>query len=99
MLSGFVDWPDEFVARYREAGYWRGERLGEMLRARAQAAPTRLAVVDGARRWTYRDLDERADRMASGLRRLGVAQEQRVLVQLPNIAEFLTLCFALFRIG
>ncbi|KYF56826.1 2,3-dihydroxybenzoate-AMP ligase [Sorangium cellulosum] len=99
MLSGCVDWPDEFVARYREAGYWRGECLGEMLRARARAAPTRLAVVDGARRWTYQELDERADRMAAGLRRLGIAKEQRVLVQLPNIAEFLPLCFALFRIG
>ncbi len=82
-----------------EAGYWRGERLGEMLRTRARATPARVAVVDGARRWTYQELDERADRMAAGLRRLGIAQEQRVLVQLPNIAEFLPLCCALFRIG
>jgi len=99
MLSGCVDWPADFVARYREAGYWRGETLGEMLRARARVTPAQLAVVDGARRWTYRELDERVDRMAAGLRRLGIAQEQRVLIQLPNIAEFLTLCFALFRIG
>ncbi|WP_437526302.1 (2,3-dihydroxybenzoyl)adenylate synthase [Sorangium sp. So ce726] len=99
MLSGCVDWPAEFVDRYRGAGYWRGERLGEMLRTRARATPARVAVVDGARRWTYQELDERADRLAAGLRRLGIAEEQRVLVQLPNIAEFLPLCFALFRIG
>ncbi|PJJ05990.1 2,3-dihydroxybenzoate-AMP ligase [Streptomyces sp. 2333.5] len=98
-LDGFVGWPKEFADRYRERGYWRGRTLGALLRERAAATPDAVAVVDGARRWTYRELDERADRLASGLCELGLAPGDRVLVQLPNCAEFLQLAFALFRIG
>ncbi|MGN9841240.1 (2,3-dihydroxybenzoyl)adenylate synthase [Nonomuraea sp. H19] len=99
MLDGCIGWPDDLAARYRERGYWRGTTLGSLLREQAAARPKRLAVVDGARRWTYRELDEHSDRLAAGLRRLGVARYDRVLVQLPNIGEFLPLCFALFRLG
>ncbi|WP_394832578.1 AMP-binding protein [Pendulispora rubella] len=99
MLEGFVNWPAEFAATYRELGYWRGETLGAMLRARAERTPERCAVVDGDRAWTYRELEQRSARWAAGLRQLGIAHGQRVLVQLPNTAEFLSLCFGLFRIG
>ncbi|GAB2783268.1 (2,3-dihydroxybenzoyl)adenylate synthase [Streptomyces daliensis] len=104
-------WPDEFVARYRAAGWWRGETFGGMLRERAAAHPERPALVDPspaagagtgeARRrvWTYGELDERADRMAAGLLARGVGKGDRVVVQLPNIAEFFEVVFALFRIG
>jgi len=99
MLSGFTAWPDECVQKYRELGYWRGETFGGMLRERAQRHGERVAVVDGDRRWTYRELDERADRLAAGLHALGIRAEDRVVVQLPNIAEFFAVIFALFRVG
>lgn len=99
MLNGCVAWPDAFSARYRERGYWRGQPLGELLRTQAQRIPEHTAAVDGPRRWTYRDLDERSDRLAAGLVKLGLQAGQRVLVQLPNIGEFLPLFFALQRIG
>ncbi|MFJ7243052.1 (2,3-dihydroxybenzoyl)adenylate synthase [Kitasatospora sp. NPDC098652] len=99
MLDGFTGWPEEFEARYRERGYRRGRTLGSLLRDRALERPTHTAVVDGDRRWTYRELDDRADRLAAGLRRLGTAPRDRVLVHLPNTAEFLALSFALFRLG
>ncbi|MEV7026820.1 AMP-binding protein, partial [Kitasatospora sp. NPDC093558] len=53
----------------------------------------------GGRRWSYRELDERADRLAAGLHALGIAPRDRVVVHLPNVAEFLALSFALFRLG
>ncbi|MFE3198083.1 (2,3-dihydroxybenzoyl)adenylate synthase [Embleya sp. NPDC059237] len=92
-------WPAEFAERYRAAGWWRGETFGGVLRDRTAAHPHRVAVVDGERHWTYRDLDERADRVAAGLLALGVARGDRVVVQLPNVAEFFAVIFALFRIG
>ncbi|MGC3000513.1 (2,3-dihydroxybenzoyl)adenylate synthase [Streptomyces sp. G35A] len=95
-------WPAEFAARYRAAGYWRGETFGQMLRTRAEQHPGRIAVVDPAgtgRRWSYAELDDRADRMAAGLRAAGIGRGDRVVVQLPNIAEFFEVVFALFRIG
>lgn len=95
-------WPAEFAARYRAAGYWRGETFGGMLRERAAEHPDRLALVDPAperRTWTYRELDERADRLAAGFLAHGIGKGDRVVVQLPNVGEFVEVVFALFRIG
>ncbi|WP_097235459.1 (2,3-dihydroxybenzoyl)adenylate synthase [Streptomyces sp. 1331.2] len=107
VTDGFTPYPAEFAERYRAAGYWRGETFGRMLRERAAAHGERIAVVDpgghsvaaGERRWTYAELDRRADRMAAGLRARGIRAGDRVVVQLPNAAEFFEVVFALFRIG
>ncbi|WP_225842375.1 (2,3-dihydroxybenzoyl)adenylate synthase [Streptomyces albus] len=95
-------WPEEFAARYRAAGYWRGQTFGQMLRERAAAHPDRTALVDPAplrRTWTYRELDERADRLAAGFAAHGIGKGDRVVLQLPNVGEFVEVVFALFRIG
>jgi 2,3-dihydroxybenzoate-AMP ligase len=95
-------WPPALAARYRAAGHWRGESLGDILRARAAAHPTDLALVDPAperRTWTYAQLDARADTLAAGLTGLGIRKGDRVVVQLPNTGEFIETVFALFRIG
>ncbi|WP_286185264.1 (2,3-dihydroxybenzoyl)adenylate synthase [Streptomyces sp. XY431] len=107
VLAGFAPYPAEFAARYRADGHWRGETFGSMLRERAAAHPDRIAIVDPAggtgddptRRWTYAELDLRADRMAAGLRARGIRRGDRVVVQLPNVAEFFELVFGLFRVG
>ncbi|TDD77933.1 (2,3-dihydroxybenzoyl)adenylate synthase [Actinomadura rubrisoli] len=99
MLEHCVPWPAEAAARYRAAGYWRGETFGALLTRLAAAHGDRVAVVDGARSWTYAELSARASRLAAGLRDLGIAPRDRVIVQLPNAAEFLETAFALFRLG
>lgn len=95
-------YPAEFAERYRAKGYWRGETFGQMLRDRAEKHPDRIAIVDPAgegRRWTYAELDLRADRLAAGLLARGIGKGDRVVLQLPNVAEFFEVVFALFRIG
>ncbi|MDT0268535.1 AMP-binding protein [Streptomyces sp. DSM 44915] len=89
----------ELAAHYRAAGHWRGEPLGRLLREAAVAHPDRVALVDGERRWSYARLDGRVDRMAAGLAALGVTAGDRVVVQLPNVAAFFEVLFALFRLG
>ena len=59
------EWPEAFARRYREAGYWRGETFPGFLRQRAAEHPDAVAIVDGARHWTYRHLWERAERHAA----------------------------------
>jgi 2,3-dihydroxybenzoate-AMP ligase len=98
-LDGWAPWPPELAELYRRLGYWRGETLGEVLRERAARYEGRTALVGDGRRVTYRELDQRADRLAAGLHLLGVQRGDRVVVQLPNIAEFFEVCFALFRLG
>ncbi|MFJ9691150.1 (2,3-dihydroxybenzoyl)adenylate synthase [Kitasatospora sp. NPDC101183] len=107
VLDGFTPYPAEFAERYRAAGHWRGETFGRMLRERAAAHGERTAIVDPGghtasreeRRWSYTELDLRADRMAAGLLARGIGRGDRVVVQLPNVAEFFEVVFALFRIG
>lgn len=100
MLDGFVAWPEQFAERYRREGYWRGETLGGLLRQWAARHRQRVAVVDGqGTALTYAELDAAADRLASGLRALGIGRDDRVVVHLPNVVEFPVLAFALFRLG
>ncbi|WP_327654813.1 (2,3-dihydroxybenzoyl)adenylate synthase [Streptomyces sp. NBC_00483] len=95
-------WPAEYAERYRAAGYWRGETFGGVLRERADSHPDRVALVDPApsrRTWTYRQLDDCVDRLAAGFVARGIRKGDRVVVQLPNVGEFVEVVFALFRIG
>ncbi|MGW0210791.1 AMP-binding protein [Streptomyces sp. NPDC003233] len=48
----------------------------------------RTALVHGATRLTYFQLDRRVSRMAAGLRLRGVEPGKRVAVQPPNTREF-----------
>ncbi|MET0851619.1 MAG: AMP-binding protein, partial [Candidatus Rokuibacteriota bacterium] len=49
----------------------------------------KVAVVHGARRYTYRDLAARVNRLASSLRRAGLAKGDRVAFLCPNIPAML----------
>ncbi|HEX5742160.1 MAG TPA: AMP-binding protein [Pilimelia sp.] len=98
-LAGFTGWPPEFADRYRAAGYWRDELLGDLAAAGAARWPDRTALVDGDRRWTYTELAAGAAAVAAGLRRLGLGDGDRLLVHLPNVAEFVLLLLGAARIG
>jgi 2,3-dihydroxybenzoate-AMP ligase len=98
-MDGFSEFPPETAARYRRAGYWRGETLGNLLWEWARRDGERTALVTGDRRWSYGALDDRAERLAAGLVDLGIKGGDRVVVQLPNTAAFVTTTVALFRLG
>lgn len=90
-------WPDDFVARYRAAGHWRGETFPGFLRERAMRFANCMAVVGGDTRWTYAQLWAEAERIAAGLLAQGLVPGDRVVVQLGNIPEFIAVVCALFR--
>ena len=48
---------------------------------------------------TYRELDQRASRLAGGLRSVGVEPTDRVLLRFPNRPEFVVAWFALQKLG
>jgi mycobactin salicyl-AMP ligase len=100
-LEGFVPFPPGRAARYRTAGYWTGRTVDSLLSDAAQRWPTRVGVIDAGSppRLTFAQLDERADRAAAGLAKLGIAAGDRVLLQLPNGCEFAVALFALLRAG
>ncbi|MGW5384868.1 (2,3-dihydroxybenzoyl)adenylate synthase [Nocardia sp. NPDC003963] len=98
-LPGFTPWPPDRIDQFRAEKLWTGETFGALLTARAAASPEAIAVVDAANRWTYAELDQRSRSLATGFARLGIRPRDRVLVQLPNRAEFVEVIFALFQLG
>ncbi|WP_028477024.1 (2,3-dihydroxybenzoyl)adenylate synthase [Nocardia sp. CNY236] len=95
----YTAWPADLATRYRESGVWAGTTFGRMLTECAAVHSDRLAVLDVTGAWTYRRLDVDAHRLAAGLAALGIGRGDRVVVQLPNVGEFVVVCFALFRLG
>ena len=92
-------WPEDLVQRYREAGYWRGETFPAWLRDRSQRFADRTAIVDHEQRWTYAELQQRAEAVASGLLALGLRPGDRVVMQVGNVPEFYSVAFGLFMAG
>jgi 3-oxocholest-4-en-26-oate---CoA ligase len=64
----------------------------------ADAVPAAVAMVQGARRLTWAELDERAARLASALAKRGVRQGSRVAIDLYNCIEYLETVYAAFKL-
>ena len=95
----FIPWPQELKERYIAGGYWQDITLGDILRNTAARYPEREAFVDAGTRVTYAQLEQRANRLASGFLEMGIRKGDRVIVQLPNCIEFIYVFFALTKIG
>jgi acyl-CoA synthetase (AMP-forming)/AMP-acid ligase II len=89
----------ESVARFRERGWWRDGSLAALLDDRAAATPTRTFVSDGVLDLDYGTVREHARGLGAALLRRGVTRGDRVVVQLPNWAEFVVSYMAIARIG
>src|ERR1700722_19104394 len=99
MLEGVVPFPPEFAQRYRERGYWIDKSLAEEFKDVFHQYAGRVAVIDRDRTFTYADVDRLTDNLALNLLQVGLNPLDRVVVQLPNVAEFIILYFALQKIG
>jgi len=65
----------------------------------AYVFPDKPAVVHGARRYSYRQFQERANRLASALRRSGMQKQDRVAFLCPNIPAMLEAHFGVPAAG
>ncbi len=61
----------------------------DFLRRTAYVLPDKVAVVHGERRYTYRQFEERVNRLASQLRATGMQKHDRVAFLCPNIPPML----------
>lgn len=73
--------------------------LGALLAARAARAPDREALVCGGRRFTYRGLDEAANRIANGLAARGLGPGDRVAMHMSNSAELVLSMLGAAKLG
>jgi len=99
MLNGFVPFPDDFIQRYRERGYWQDRSLCDEFNTVYERFADRVALVDGDRAYTYADIDRITTNLALNLLEMGLKPLDRVVPTLPNVHEFVLLYFALQKIG
>ncbi|MBO0855057.1 MAG: AMP-binding protein [Nocardia sp.] len=97
--DGFVPFPAEVAESYRAAGYWTGKTLADLLRDTAVRYPDRPALITGDGVCDYAELDAEVDRWACGFSTLGMTPGDRVVLHLPNVAEFVPVLFGLLRAG
>jgi len=98
-LEGVVPFPPAFAARYRERGYWLDRSLRDEFAGVFARFADRVALLDGERTFTYADVDRQSTNLALNLLDLGLRPLDRIVVALPNVAEFVILYFALQKIG
>ncbi|HEX9258583.1 MAG TPA: AMP-binding protein [Acidimicrobiales bacterium] len=73
------------------------ENWATLWEALAAAQPDHTAVVLGERRIRWRELDERAARLATGLAGMGVTHDTKVAQLLFNCPEYLETVYAAFK--
>jgi len=73
-------------------------QLADLFEAVVDADPGREVLVVGERRLTYRDLDERANRLAHVLQAHGIGPGDKVGLQLANGSEYLEGMLAAFKL-
>ncbi|HET8642176.1 MAG TPA: amino acid adenylation domain-containing protein, partial [Pseudonocardiaceae bacterium] len=88
-------------AEGRQNGTWPPEcpALHDLVAAQARRTPDAVAVRQGSRSWTYRELDDRARRLATRLRSAGVEPGDSVAVCLNPSPELLLGLLAVLYAG
>ena len=76
-----------------------GRSVAQILEAVAAGSPDRTFLVFGERRFTYRQVDQRATALAAALHELGVGKGDRIALDLPNWPEFIISMFAVAKLG
>ena len=73
--------------------------VNDFLRRAARLYTDKLAVVDGERRFTYGELQERANRLSHWLLSIGIRKGDRVCILSPNSHFFLESFYGTSQIG
>ena len=73
--------------------------LSVIVRESARSHPQHPAIIHADGVLAYAELDDRSDRVASGLARLGIQPGDAVAVQLPNVVEFVEVLYGVLKAG
>ena len=86
--------------QYLEKGYWSDKTLNDCWNATVEKYPDREYIVDDRGfRYTYRQLDEAASKLAAYLREQGIGPKDTISYQIPIWSEFAIITIACFKVG
>ncbi len=81
-----------FPERFNMATYFLDARVEEGL-------GDQIAVYCGAKRYTYKEVQQMSNEVGNALLRFGIEMEDRVLIVLPDSIEFVATWFGIAKIG
>ncbi|MFE9018026.1 amino acid adenylation domain-containing protein [Streptomyces sp. NPDC007808] len=87
---------DELAGPHRELP---DQRFHELFEQRVRAHPDAVAAVRGDRRWTYRELNARANRLGRALLARGLGREEVVAVVTERSLDWAAAVLAVFKSG
>ncbi len=93
----FNRWPQVLEDEYRGQGFWLDLPLSNILQRHRDNQGT--AVICEERHFSYAELNRLSNNLAAQFVRRGLGVGDTALVQLPNIAEFYIVFFALLKAG
>ena len=99
MLEGFVPFPEDFVKRYQEKGYWIEKTLGEEFDEFVSQYADRVALAFKGEHISYQEMGKKVNRLALHFIDIGLRPYDRMILQLPNELEFVYCYFAAVKIG
>lgn len=73
--------------------------LGDLVREQAETQGNRTFLIFEGQEYSFREIDRASNRVAHGLRRLGVGKGDKVALALPNSPAFVHLVFGLAKLG
>ncbi|ABK06929.1 MULTISPECIES: (2,3-dihydroxybenzoyl)adenylate synthase [Burkholderia cepacia complex] len=99
VFDGVTPFPADYAARYRAKGYWQDKPMRQVFGEWCQAHAPKIALRDATRSVTFAELDAASTNLALNLLDVGILPGDKLVVQLPNVIEFVYLHFALQKIG
>ncbi|HDJ2894986.1 TPA: AMP-binding protein [Staphylococcus aureus] len=85
---------EHILTYYESQGYLNNETLFGTLYEQVKKNPNNIAVIDKEHRLSYQELFDKVKDCAALLAELGLESGQRIILQLPNSAEFMIVLFA-----
>ena len=82
-----------------EADYPRNSTIADLFKQQAELTPEAIAVVSSDRQLSYRELDERSNRLARHLRDVGVGTETLVGVCMARSQTLIVSLLAILKAG
>jgi non-ribosomal peptide synthetase component E (peptide arylation enzyme) len=99
MIDGVISTPPDEARRYFEKKLWIDLTVGAALRRTAARVPDRIAFASEEGELTFRQLDERSDRLGGALLALGVQPGERAMFQMGTVLETVVALSACYKAG
>ena len=98
-MEGVPLYPAELKTKYQQSGWWLGTTVLQAFDRTCDAYPEKKAIAEGEHWITFSELRDYSKGAAVALKRLGIADRDPVLLQVPNMIEAIYIYLGLLRIG